>query len=351
MNKRIQQVLASLKKQKIDAAFFSSAPAVSYLTGYKSRDSYLLVSRQQQLYMTDSRYTAEARQHLKGFTVEQVRESGLSSLALTCARLKFKTLGFENRSLSYADYQRMKEKLPPDLVVTGISGVVEQLRQIKSPAELRIIRQATRITLEAYSYIKQFIRPGIREIELAGELERFIRYHGAACASFDIIVASGPNSSFPHHLTSARRVEADEPVMIDMGVEVDGYKSDLTRVFFSGKIKTLANRLYSVVLTAQQKAIARVKPGVALQDIDQAARHYLDSRGVGKYFLHSLGHGVGLEVHEQPYVNCRARGVLKPGMVFTVEPAVYLPGKFGIRIEDMVVVTRKGCEVISGSVN
>jgi Xaa-Pro aminopeptidase len=203
----------------------------------------------------------------------------------------------------------------------------------------------------ALEFIKDFISVGRTEIEIAAELERFIRYNGASRSAFDIIVASGQNSSFPHHLTSQKKIKNNEPVLIDIGVDYLGYKSDLTRVFFLGKINSCLKRIYDIVVEAQNRAIKKIKPGVNISSIDAAARQYIAHQGFGSYFGHNLGHGVGIEVHEKPYISDKENGVLVPGMVLTVEPAIYLPNRFGIRVEDEILVTQKRCEVLSGALN
>ena len=203
----------------------------------------------------------------------------------------------------------------------------------------------------ALKHIQQFIVPGAREIEIVAELERFIRYQGARASAFDIIVASGPNSSQPHHLSGVRKLKNNEPVLIDLGVDYQGYKSDLTRVLFLGKINILVRKVYDIVLKAQELAIKRIRPGAEMAEIDRVARDYIASQGYGAYFTHNLGHGFGLEVHEAPHLSGKEASAIKPKMTFTVEPGIYLPGKFGIRIEDMVLITTTGCEVISGAVH
>jgi len=249
----------------------------------------------------------------------------------------------------YAFYRQLAQDTHVRLIPQ--SGIIEAFRQFKDAGEIEKIRQATQITIKAYSYIQNFLKPGIKEIEVAAEIERFIRIEGATCASFDIIVASGPNSAKPHHQTSERKLKAAEAVLIDMGVEYQAYKSDLTRVFFIGKINTLIKRIYEIVRASGAAAIETIKPGVAISSIDKAARQFISKKGCGRYFIHSLGHGVGLEVHEAPFISDKVEQVLMPGQVFTIEPGIYLPGKFGIRIEDTVLITKKGCEVLSGSLN
>ncbi|MDD5255407.1 MAG: M24 family metallopeptidase, partial [Candidatus Omnitrophica bacterium] len=231
-------------------------------------------------------------------------------------------------------------------------GTIEGFRKVKTAGELQKMREATRIAREALEFCRGILSPGIKELEVAAEIERFIRYNGAYGPGFETIVASGPNSSRPHHLTSSRRLCAQEPVIIDLGVDYQGYNSDLTRTFFLGKMTPLFSKVYAIANEAQRRAIAAIRPQVFANKVDTCARQYITRKGYGGFFTHSLGHGVGLEVHEAPRIsgtNCK--DPLKTGMVFTVEPGIYLPGKFGVRIEDMVLVTRKGCEVLSGSLN
>ncbi|MDP3731536.1 MAG: Xaa-Pro peptidase family protein [Candidatus Omnitrophota bacterium] len=352
MNLRIQKIYAKLSKDNLNGLILSSPANISYLTNYTSRDSYFLISNKSNIYFTDSRYIEEAKENLKRLAlVRNVNGSIFKILADACIDLGLKRIGFEERYLSFASHKKLKEKLNKrgDLVPT--CGLVEGLRQIKTAEELEKIKKAIQITIKAFEFIKDFISPGKKETDVAGELERFIRYNGARTSAFGIVVASGPNSSFPHHLTSQRKIGKNEPVLVDMGVDYLGYKSDLTRVFFLGKINAAVKKIYTIVSQAQEKAIKEIKPAVHKNKIDTAARQYIIQKGYGGFFGHSLGHGIGLEVHEEPRISRKAEGILKPGMIFTVEPAIYLPDKFGIRLEDMVLVTEKGCKVLSGSLN
>ncbi len=342
-----------LKKHHLDGLLISSSANISYITDYESRDSYLLISKKGNVYLTDSRYTEEAKKELKpSFTVKLANGLQINcAIADFCKRMGITNLGFEEEYFSFAQYQRLKKTLNNSVNLLPSHYIIEELREIKTSEELQKIRQATEIAIKALRYIKNLIVPGKSEIEIAGELERFIRYSGGTNASFDIIVASGPNSGFPHHISSQRKIEDNEPVLIDMGVNYSGYKSDLTRVFFLGKISSLAAKIYDIAAKAQTKAISKIKPGAVISEIDAAARNYITQKGYGKNFGHSLGHGIGLEVHEAPNISAENTNKLKKGMVFTVEPAIYLPGKFGIRIEDTVSVTMEGVDVISGALN
>ena len=348
MNERIYDILAS---NKLDALFISSQPNIAYLTGYPSRESYLLVSQKENIYFTDSRYTAEARRCLKDCVVKQYNGAFYKTIAEACNKLKFKRIGFEERYLPFAEYAKIEAGLSASTEFIPVNSLVEELRKVKSPEELCKIRKAAQITVKTLQYINNIIKPGIKEIELAGEIEHFIRHNGAMGAAFEIIVASGPNSSFPHHLTSQKKIKRNEPVLIDMGINYEGYKSDLTRVFFLGKMESLLQRIYSIVLSAHDAAIEKIKPGIKAQEIDLTARNLISKEGFGEFFGHALGHGVGLEVHEGPSISKRSNEILEEAMVFTVEPGIYLPGKFGVRFEDTVIVTKKGCEVLNGALN
>jgi len=352
MNLRLKNIYRKLEKGYLEGILVSSPANIFYLTRYNSRDSYLLVSRNENIYFTDSRYIEEAKLALQGIAnLQKVNGSVFKLIANACLTLRLKRVAFEERYLPFAEYKKIKEGLGRKIILVPTHSLIEELRQIKEPEELQKIRNAIAITAKAFKFIKNLIAPGKREIEVVGEVERFIRYEGASGVSFDIIVASGPNSSFPHHISSQRKLKLNEPVLVDIGVEYLGYKSDLTRVFFLGKINVLAQKIYDIVLEAQIRAIKKIKPGENAAEIDKAGRQYIAQKGFGEFFGHNLGHGVGLEVHESPYISGKERNTLNPGMVFTVEPAIYLPNKFGIRIEDMVLVTKDGCEVLSGVIN
>jgi len=352
MDLRLKNIYTSLEQEHLDGLIVSLASNISYLSRFHSRDSYLLVSRKENVYFTDSRYTEEAKQMLKNTAVlKKTNGSVFKIIADACLNLRLRRVGFEERHLPFAEYKKIKEGLPKTTHLVPTHGLIEESRQVKDDKEIEKIRKALGITESALKFIKGYLSPGKKEIEVAAELERYIRYKGASRAAFDIIVAAGPNSSFPHHIPSQRRLKNNEPVLIDLGVDYQGYKCDLTRVFFLGKINGLVAKVYNIVLEAQRLAIEAVKPAQRIAEIDAAARQYITHKGYGGFFGHNLGHGVGLDIHEEPHISASEYSATRPGMVFTVEPAVYLPNKFGVRIEDMVLVTKKGCEVLSGAIN
>lgn len=350
MNSRLKSIQRQVKLNNLDALLVSLPANISYLTEAISRDAYLLVSLKENIYFTDSRYTEEAKLFLKhNAQLKECNGGVFKHIAEMALALGLKKIGFEERSLPFAEYSKIKQYAKDKFNLIPTHSLVENRRQVKDAGEIIKLRQAVKITALALEHIQQFIIPGVKEIEVVAELERFIRYQGARASAFEIIVAAGPSSSQPHHLSGARKLRKNDLVLIDFGVDYQGYKSDLTRVLFLGKIPILVRKVYDIVRKAQELAIKRIRPGAEMAQIDKVARDYITAQGYGAYFTHNLGHGFGLEIHEAPHISRREASAVKPGMTFTVEPGIYLPGKFGIRIEDMILVTTKGHEVISGA--
>ena len=231
-----------------------------------------------------------------------------------------------------------------------VTGIVEDLREIKDEFEVSQIRDCLKLHGKALAFLRKVVKPGITERQVLTQLEGFVKDNRAKFA-FDPIIASGPNSAYPHAKISDKIIRDNEPVLIDIGMDINGYKSDLTRNFFLGRITPLYAKALEALQIAQKESIAMIKPGVLVADVDTKARNILRKYGLAKYFGHSLGHGVGLDIHENPRLSIKSKSLLQPGMVVTVEPGVYIPGKFGIRVEDMVLVTHESCEVLSGDYN
>lgn len=322
---------------------------VSYLSGFHASESYLLISLGKDFFITDFRYIEEARVLVKGFSFAQINSSLFKSIADLINSLDIESVAFEAKSMSFAEHQKIKKGIKAKIALIPEFDLVEELRQIKYPDEIKKIRQAIKIATEALKFVKNSIEPGIKERHLAAELEKFIRLRGGDAAAFELIVASGASSAFPHTRPKDAPISDNAPLLVDLGVDFEGYKSDLTRTFFLGKITPLFKKSYDIVRQAQELAIAGIKPGVPAVKIDRIARDFIIKKCGRDLLGHSLGHGVGLEVHEAPAISSKNNDLLQEGMVFTVEPAVYLKGKFGIRIEDMVLVTKKGCEILSDS--
>ncbi|MFA5200496.1 MAG: Xaa-Pro peptidase family protein [Candidatus Omnitrophota bacterium] len=352
MNSRLKRIILELRQRKLNGLIVSLPANISYLVCAESRDSYLLVSEKENIYFTDSRYTEEAGIFLKNNAKLKECNGGVfKHIAESVKGLGLTNIGIEERYLPLAEFNKIKEFAKGEFDLIPTHGIVEDKRVIKDSLEIEKIKKAMEITASCLEYAKKLLVPGIKEVEVKADLERFMLYQGARASSFDIIVGSGPNSSQPHHISGERKLRNNEPVLIDFGVDYQGYKTDLTRVLFLGKIKVLARKVYDIVLKAQEQAIKRVAPGAEMAEIDRVARRFIAKNGYAKNFTHNLGHGVGLEVHEEPRISGNESAAVRPGMVFTIEPGIYLPGKFGIRIEDMVLVTSKGCEVLSGSIN
>ncbi len=259
-------------------------------------------------------------------------------------------IGFNENHWSLYRFKQLQSQCPKAMRLIEANTLIESLREIKEPGEIAMIRKGLSIHERALKYIKRYIKPNISEKEVLHKLESFIRSENVTF-SFSPIIASGPNSSYPHAHVTIRKIRDNEPVLVDMGVDLNGYKTDLTRMFFLGKISNLVKEISAHVYEAQQRAIAVIRDGVDISEVDLKARKYLESKKLDKYFGHSLGHGVGLEIHESPRIYHTNNKPLKSGMVVTVEPAVYLSGKFGIRLEEMVLVKKKGCEVLSGNIH
>ncbi|OIO36359.1 MAG: hypothetical protein AUJ74_02645 [Candidatus Omnitrophica bacterium CG1_02_44_16] len=347
---RFKKIARLLNTLKIDALLISSTPNISYCAGFFAPDSYLAITKDKAVIITDSRYASDFSRKVKEpFAIKEYKTSVFKAIINTLKQMAVKEAGFESRHLTFAECEILCSLGSKHIKFIPLKETVEPLREIKDDEEIKNIKKALEINLKAFAFIKKMIKPGVRELEIAAHLERFIRLQGATSSAFDIIVASGPNSSYPHAGISSRVMQNGETVIIDMGVAYNGYKCDLTRTWFLGKIKPIARKVYRIVYEAQQKAIKAIRPGVTAKSIDSAARNYIAEKGFGGFFGHSLGHGVGLEVHESPYINRKNHNIINANMIFTVEPGIYLPGEFGVRIEDMVLVNNNGAEALSGN--
>jgi len=254
-------------------------------------------------------------------------------------------LGLESRSVTYAEAERLRKDVTENIVPLG--GLTESLREVKDRHEIQIIRDSAKIARNAFHAVRALIRPDWTEKQVADELEFAMRRLGAKDASFPTIAAVGSNAALPHCVPGDRKVGDANFILIDWGAKYRGYASDLTRVLFTGKVSAEFRKVYQIVLDAQKKAIDAVRPGIPCSEIDAVARQYIDDAGYGKCFGHGLGHGIGLEIHEGPSFSPASETILKPGMVLTVEPGIYVKGWGGVRIEDDVVVTRSGYELLT----
>lgn len=350
MNSRIKKLTKAFQQHKIDAFLVTKDINITYLTGFNACESWLFVGPRRTCYITDFRYMYEARAGLKGISVKRYRNSIYETLLDVAQSMKVKRIGIDTRHLTLSQYQSFQRKIPKGIRLVKADNLVEDLRIVKDKAEIKKVKKALEVHKQAHVFIKKNIKPNITERELLLKLERFVKTKGADF-SFDPIIASGANSSYPHAKVTNRKIRCNQPLLIDMGIDVEGYKSDLTRMFFLGKISALVRQVYDAVFEAQKCAISGIRDGISVSKIDDLARNCLKKKGLEKYFGHALGHGVGLEIHESPRLAHNDSSILKEGMIITVEPAVYLPGEFGIRIEDMVLVRKNDCEILSDDIH
>lgn len=346
VNPRIQKLIDKFQKFEIDAFLVTKDVNITYLTRFGASESWLLVTKKGSFYITDFRYILEAEKGLKGIVIKKYERSMAQTVFELMSDLSLKGLGFDERHVSLSGFKNIQKECPKAVQLIGLCDVVEAIREIKEKGEVDAIRGCLKLHHQAIKFLRKTVKPGLTELDVLDQLEGFVKSRRAGF-SFPSIIASGSNSCFPHARVSRRKIKNNEPVLIDTGIDINGYKSDLTRVILLGKIAPLVREVADIVKDAQRKAIAVIKAGIPVAVADQEARSHFKKFDLEQYFGHSLGHGVGLEIHESPRLSVKSPAVFKSGMVVTVEPAVYIPNKFGVRIEDMVLVTEKGCEVLS----
>jgi Xaa-Pro aminopeptidase len=345
---RRDKLRKAFRKAGADALLITNFTNVTYLTGFSGDDSYLLLLGSDDVLISDPRYTTQLEQECPDLEAE-IRPPGVGmveTVAALVGKAHVSKLGVEGSSMTVALGEQIAAALPKSQLVTTVN-LVEDLRMIKDREEVAEIRRAIWQAERAFNVIRASLRPERTEKEVADELEHQIRLYGAKCCSFPSIIAVGARAALPHARPTDQKIGADDFVLIDWGADGGPYKSDLTRVLVTGKIPPKLERVYRVVLSAQEQAIAAIRPGVTCHDVDQVARGIIGKAGYAKNFGHGLGHGIGLDIHEAPRLAAKAHLKLEPGMVVTVEPGIYLPGWGGVRIEDDVLVTKTGCEVLT----
>jgi Xaa-Pro aminopeptidase len=336
---------------RFDGLLVSHLPNIRYLCGFTGSAGLLLVEEAGSVFFTDVRYDTQAHEEVKGAKVVIARKSLLEALCDFLSRRRKRgrswALGVEAEHITVSEKKRLMKLRPLGMALKDAPPFVERARMVKDQEEIGRIRAAVMLGAKIYDRALEVLRPGMKEVEVAAEMELAARRAGAEEMSFPTIIASGARSALPHGRASVQPIAAGAFVVCDFGVILSGYCSDQTRTVWVGKVLDEARQTYEAVLAAQQEAIRAVRPGVTTGEVDAAARKSLEQAGLGKYFTHSTGHGVGLEIHESPRVADKQREVLHPGMVITIEPGVYFPGKWGVRIEDMVVVTAGGREILT----
>lgn len=343
MTARLDLLRAAMDERSLAAMIVTSPAGVRWLSRFRTpEDARVLVTKHDAWLLTDGRYAVQAAEES---VVEPVIERDW--MGEVYARVRSGPVGVEAEHMTLQTAARFTGRMGEEPVRT--EGVLAALRRRKDDEEAATLRRAAELTDRAFAHALTVVRPGVREDFVALEIERFVRLEGGDGMAFPIIVASGTRSSMPHGLASSKEIEAGELVTIDMGARVDGYCADMTRTFGVGDVSDAHRYLFDAVLAAQQATVDRIAPGVSGSDLDAVARDVLVGHGLGEAFVHSTGHGVGLEIHEAPRLASQSEDVLEPGMVLTVEPGAYHPGDAGVRIEDLVLVTASGAEVLSKS--
>ncbi|MEK6672378.1 MAG: Xaa-Pro peptidase family protein [Nitrospirota bacterium] len=329
----------SIIRKGIDGFLITSLRNIRYLTGFKGSSAYILITKSRNIFVTDSRYKEEAEGNIKGWDIVIEKGRRLRTLMALVKNVGIRNLGFES-TVSYEFFEGISKS---GITLKPLRGAVERLRVVKDAGEVRLIGEAVERAEKALLDIKPYIREASRERAIALMLEERLKKRGCNNIPFDIIVASGINSAMPHARASEKRLAAGDLVVIDWGGEAGGYFSDITRTFLikGGKEIRRKKEIYSTVLKANREAVAAVKHGIATKAIDEAARAVIRSSGYGRFFGHGTGHGVGLEVHELPRISGASAEMLRSNMVFTIEPAIYMPGLGGVRVEDMILVTEE----------
>lgn len=347
--KNIEKYQSLLETGEVDALLLTSVYNRLYAAQYRVAEGVAVVTREGAYYFTDSRYIEAAEKNLKGFTVRMTHpgSSEIERINEVIGEHTIKKLGFEENDMTYGDYLRYNEAL--HAVLVPMQAKIDAFRATKEPWEIELMRKAQAITDQTFSELCKIIQAGMTEKELEAELLYRLYKHGAEGPSFDPIVVSGPNTSLPHGVPGERKLEFGDFITMDFGCIYGGYCSDMTRTVALGFVSEEMDKVYKTVLKAQLAGIAATKAGVAGRDIDGAARKVIADAGYGDYFGHGYGHSLGILIHEAPNANTRNAQPMPAGAVVSAEPGIYLPGKFGVRIEDVTVITETGCEVLTKS--
>lgn len=343
--RRIRKAVRVLKEEKVDGLLIIDMVTIRYLSGFTGSEASVIITPEAFFLLVDFRYITQARREAPLFHVSKISKRAADTAKLIC-RLGIKKMGFDAKNIAYADYKELEESLTKTALVPVQESLLK-MRMRKERDEIAIIRKGIDIAARGFNQTKDQIKDGRTERDVALALELALRKAGAEKMSFDTIVASGKRSALPHGIASDKEIRTGELVTIDFGIQYHGYCTDETCTVATGAPTQKQKRVYGIVKEAHDRAIARIRPGISSQEVDRAARAHIERKGFGKYFGHGTGHGVGLAVHEEPRLSPVTSEVLEEGMIVTVEPGVYIPNWGGVRIEDMILVTRDGCEVLT----
>lgn len=338
---RISRLREKMMQQQLEALLIYSEHNRRYIAGFSGTAGYVLITEDRAVLLTDFRYMTQAAEQCAHMEVIKHEAKVMQSIKAELERSKIKRLGVEQHHMTYGAFlQTAKELDPIELVPT--ENLIEALRMTKEESELAVMKEAADLADRTFMHIQSFLKPGVRELDVALELETFMRKNGASGASFDTIVASGERSALPHGVASERRIGAGEFVKLDFGAYYQGYCSDITRTVVVGQPTDKHRDIYNIVLEAQMHCLEHIRPGMTGREADALTRDIITRYGYSDYFGHGTGHGLGLEIHEAPRLSPTSDLVLKPGMTVTVEPGIYLPDFGGVRIEDDIVITETG---------
>ncbi|SNZ02641.1 Xaa-Pro aminopeptidase/Xaa-Pro dipeptidase [Persephonella hydrogeniphila] len=352
---KVDKIQEKIVKESLSSFFVSSQPNIFYLSRFKSSNAFILLTPDKKIFITDSRYYEGAKEKLKGWELILLgkdNKNQMEHLREILNEYGGERIGFEEDRTTIFFYKKLvnkegkkEERLKGELI--GYAGFFDEFRISKTEEEIQIIKEAVFKTDKVFKQIVDYIPKAKNELDLRREIINSIFIEGGTGESFPAIVASGKNSAIPHHETSYQKIEKNSPVLIDMGMVYRGYCSDFTRVVFYGKVDPEIEKIYEIVKEAHLKAVEKVKAGVPVREIDEAARSVIKKYGYGDYFIHSTGHGVGIEIHEPPRVSEKSEEILQENTVITIEPGIYIPEKGGVRLENIVVVRKNSCEILT----
>lgn len=335
-----------LDSNRLEGILFTNLENIRHLCGFTGSDGALLLAREEAFFLTDSRYWTQAEEEVRYSGIVHYKKK-LDGIVSLLSDLKWKRVGVEGPSFPLSSYQHLTKKLGDEMEFISLEDEIKNIRAVKDSQELSLLRAAIDLSTKSFLHVMEMLKEGVVEREIAFEMEFFLKKNGAEATGFDIIIASGKRSALPHGRASDKKIEEGDFVLIDFGVRFQGYHSDQTRTLICGTPTPEQKKIHRIVKEAHDMAIDAIRPGLPICEIDRAARDHIQHQGYGEYFGHGLGHGIGLAVHEDPVVNGENKGLLQEGMVFTVEPGVYIPQWGGVRIEDMVLVTSRGAEVLT----
>ena len=345
---RLAKLRKVLPEQDLDAILISQPENRRYLSGFTGSAGWLIISAEQAVLVTDFRYFEQVGRQAPAFELAKIKTKFSDLLPELLGELGVGRLGFESQHMTVDQLYTMSQAAE-GVEFVPLKDTVEALRAVKDEDEIDALRRSVAMTDAAFAYFLERVRPGMTEREAAWEIEASMRTQGASKVAFDLIVAAGPNGALPHARPGDHSIQPGEPVVVDIGCVVDGYCSDMTRTFCLGQPSAKYLAVWDVVLQAQEAAQAAIRAGVSGVEVDGAARDLIARAGYGEYFGHGLGHGVGLAVHEGPRAGKLSEDILQAGMSLTVEPGIYLPGEFGVRLEDLVIIGQKGTEILTNT--